>query len=188
MRRIVLILPVEVVCRSHSGKDFGVKFSSIIPMKSWMNFNLNTSKRGKCLNEWSNGRCLEDCMAKMVGDKVNIFEHMRFSTYFSAYLLQEKRGQRSFSLRRLCRQTGVKSPAMFTWMASGTRLPSPDILERLCPILGWSPAEHAFAQLMVNAEKTDSSIERERERDKTDKEISITEWYFAPYYYIYIYI
>ncbi len=91
---------------------------------------------------------------------VRIFDHRSFASYFSAFLAHSKANSRTFSLRYLCRQSGVKSPSMFTWFASGKRLPTPEILDRLSEALKWSPAEHAYAQLMVGYEKSDSSLER----------------------------
>jgi len=94
------------------------------------------------------------------GKKVDIFKFSTFSAYFSAYVQNEKEDRPSFSYRVMCRDSGIKSASLLTWIASGKRLPTPDVLEKLNEYIGWSPDQYAYAQALVNFEKAKTAAEK----------------------------
>lgn len=91
---------------------------------------------------------------------VVVFEFESFARYFTAYMDAEKRIRPSFSYRVICRDTGIKSPALLSWFASGKRIPTPDILEILCDYVGWKPDEYAYLQSLVGFERAKNHQEK----------------------------
>jgi uncharacterized protein (TIGR02147 family) len=89
-----------------------------------------------------------------------IFNFEIFSEYFRAYMQERKRIQPAFSMRFLCRKTGIKSPAVFAWIASGKRLPSKANLEALRQVCDWRTEEFEYAQLMILLARARSKVER----------------------------
>lgn len=97
---------------------------------------------------------------------ISAFDFETFSDYFAHYLALQSKVKKNFSYRQLCRRTGIKSPAMLTWLAKGTRLPTPYILEQLREVMEWKPGEFAYIQSMVNAERSESTAEKEYHQSK----------------------
>jgi uncharacterized protein (TIGR02147 family) len=127
-------------------------------------------------------------------DRIDIFEYHTFASYFAAYLEHQRLTRRDFSLRQLCRHTEVKSPSLFTFIASGKRQATQGLLEKLSPVIGWSPAEYAYATLLLQYERTESSLERQVILERlqsiavpksvtyiSGKGFSLfSKWYYAP--------
>ncbi len=93
-------------------------------------------------------------------EPVTVFNYETFASYFAAYIEDQKKTKRNFSYRFLCRKTGIKSPALLTWLATGKRLPTPDILEKLNDAFNWRPDEYAYAQSLVSFERSKSDSDR----------------------------
>jgi uncharacterized protein (TIGR02147 family) len=99
--------------------------------------------------------------SSILKEEVLIFEYKKFSEYFSAYLDLQNSIKKTFSYRQFCSRANIKSASMLTWLASGKRIPTPDLLERLNEVIGWKPNEYAYVHAMVNAEKAASLSEKE---------------------------
>ena len=99
-------------------------------------------------------------MPRRSDSTVKVFEFESFASYFTAYVEAQKKSRPTFSYRVICRDTGIKSPALLSWYASGKRVPTPDILEILNDYIGWKPDEYAYAQSLASYERAKTHQEK----------------------------
>jgi len=85
--------------------------------------------------------------------KVSITSFSTFSSYLTALSNEKKAMGKKFSLRALGQRMGLKSPSALLMIASGKRMPSYEILNRMAHLLKFSDRERDYAEALLGLHK-----------------------------------